>query len=90
MHAHSLVCGNAVCCTDRQDWNDGQSCRMTTQVQTAVQLIMDTQPKGGAAVGSMSREEMVDHIAEDLLGKARVNCGFNNVKPFRGLKCITP
>ncbi len=40
------------------------------QVQTAVQLIMDTQPKGGAAGGGMSREETVDHIAEDLLGKA--------------------
>ena len=39
-------------------------------MQTAIQIIMDTQPKGSAAAGGMSREETVDRIAEDLLGKA--------------------
>ena len=33
---------------------------------------MDTQPKGGAAAGGLSREETVDRIAEDLLAKARI------------------
>ena len=42
------------------------------QVQTGIQIIMDTQPKGGAAAGGTSREEAVDRIAEDLLAKARL------------------
>ena len=42
------------------------------QVQTGMQIIMDTQPKGGAAAGGTSREEAVDRIAEDLLAKARL------------------
>lgn len=32
---------------------------------------MDTQPKGGASAGAMSREETVDRICDDLLAKAR-------------------
>ena len=36
-----------------------------------VALILDTQPKGGAAGGGLSREEAVDRIAEDLLAKVR-------------------
>lgn len=39
------------------------------QVQDVVQLILDTQPKGGAAAGGLSREEEVDAICEDLLSK---------------------
>lgn len=39
------------------------------QVQEAVQLILDTQPKGGAVAGGMSREEVVDGLCEDLLSK---------------------
>ncbi len=39
------------------------------QVQDAVQLILDTQPKGGAAAGGQSREEAVDGLCEDLLSK---------------------
>ena len=34
-----------------------------------MQLILDTQPKGGAAAGGLSREEVVDGIAEDLLAR---------------------
>ena len=41
------------------------------QVAAGVALILDTQPKGGAAGGGLSREEAVDRIAEDLLAKVR-------------------
>lgn len=39
------------------------------QVQAAVQLILDTRPAGVAAVGGLSKEEIVDKICEDLLSK---------------------
>ncbi|KAK9865923.1 hypothetical protein WJX84_001850 [Apatococcus fuscideae] len=42
----------------------------TLQVQAGVQLIVDTQPKGGGGGGRLSREEVVDRICEDLLSKA--------------------
>lgn len=42
---------------------------LVPQVQAAVQLILDTQPKGGVAAGGLSREEVADGIAEDLLAK---------------------
>ena len=41
----------------------------TLQVQAAVQIIMDTQPKGAGGGGGLSREEIVDRICEDLLSK---------------------
>ena len=41
----------------------------TLQVQAAVQIIMDTRPKGGGSGGGLSREEVVDRICEDLLSK---------------------
>ncbi len=41
----------------------------TLQVQAGVQLIVDTQPKGGGGGGRLSREEVVDRICEDLLSK---------------------
>ena len=41
----------------------------TLQVQAAVQIIMDTQPKGTGGGGGLSREEIVDRICEDLLSK---------------------
>lgn len=43
----------------------------TLQVQAAVQIIMDTQPKGAGGGGGLSREEIVDRICEDLLSKVR-------------------
>lgn len=43
----------------------------TLQVQSGVQIIMDTQPKGGGGGTGLSREEVVDHICEDLLSKVR-------------------
>lgn len=43
----------------------------TLQVQAGVQLIVDTQPKGGGGGGRLSREEVVDRICEDLLSKVR-------------------
>ena len=49
-----------------------KTCVAIMQVQTGIQIIMDTQPKGGAAAGGTSREEAVDRIAEDLLAKARL------------------
>lgn len=39
------------------------------QVQEGVSTILDTMPKGGTAVGGLSREEVVDKICEDLLSK---------------------
>ena len=39
------------------------------QVQDAVATILDTMPKGGGGGGGLSREEIVDRICEDLLGK---------------------
>ncbi len=44
----------------------------TLQVQEAVITILDTMPKGGAAAGGLSREEVVDKICEDLLSKVRI------------------
>ena len=41
------------------------------QVQTMIQVIMDTQPNGSAGARDMSRKETVDRIAQDLYGKAR-------------------
>ena len=41
----------------------------TLQVQAGVQLIVDTQPKGGSGGGRLSREQVVDRICEDLLSK---------------------
>ncbi len=56
-------------CTRRSD--AGSELNGCAQVQTGIQIIMDTQPKGGAPAGGTSREEAVDRIAEDLLAKAR-------------------
>ena len=39
------------------------------QVQDGIQLILDTQPKAGAAGGGGSREEVVDALCEELLAK---------------------
>lgn len=39
------------------------------QVQAGMQLILDTQPAGVKAAGGASKEEVVDRICEDLLGK---------------------
>ena len=46
----------------------------TLQVQSAVQIIMDTQPKGAGGGGGLSREEIVDRICEDLLSKVSSSC----------------
>jgi dynein heavy chain len=42
------------------------------QVQAGVQLILDTQPAGAKAAGGESKEEVVDKICEDLLGRVRL------------------
>jgi dynein heavy chain len=42
------------------------------QVQDAMATILDTMPKGGGGGGGLSREEIVDHICQDLLSK--VSC----------------
>jgi len=39
------------------------------QVKDGVTTILDTMPKGAGGGGGMSREEIVDRICEDLLGK---------------------
>lgn len=39
------------------------------QVQDAVMTILDTMPKGGGGGGTMSREDIVDKICEELLAK---------------------
>ena len=41
----------------------------TLQVQDAILTILDTMPKGGGGGGSLSREDIVDKICEELLGK---------------------
>jgi dynein heavy chain len=41
----------------------------TLQVHGVVSTIIDTQPKTGGATGGLSREQVVDGIAQDLLGK---------------------
>ena len=52
----------------------------TLQVQSGVQIIMDTQPKGAGGGGGLSREEIVDRICEDLLSK--VSCLPFSPTPF--------
>ena len=47
----------------------------TLQVQSGVQIIMDTQPKGAGGGGGLSREEIVDRICEDLLSKVIQQAG---------------
>ncbi|KAI3432720.1 hypothetical protein D9Q98_004263 [Chlorella vulgaris] len=39
------------------------------QVQDGLQLILDTQPKSGGGGGGLAREEVVDGVCEELLGK---------------------
>lgn len=51
----------------------------TLQVQAAVQIIMDTQPKGAGGGGGLSREEIVDRICEDLLSKVSNAGGIGNI-----------
>lgn len=51
----------------------------TLQVQAAVQIIMDTQPKGAGGGGGLSREEIVDRICEDLLSKVSNTGGTSNI-----------
>lgn len=41
----------------------------TLQVQEAILTILDTMPKGGGGGGSLSREDVVDKICEELLAK---------------------
>lgn len=42
---------------------------MPMQVQDAIQLILDSRPKGASGGGGGSPEEEVDRICEDLLEK---------------------
>lgn len=37
--------------------------------------ILDTMPKGSGGGGGLSREEIVDHICQDLLSKVRLSGG---------------
>jgi hypothetical protein len=39
------------------------------QVQDAVQLVLDTRPKAGGTAGGQPREQVVDGVCEELLGK---------------------
>jgi dynein heavy chain len=41
----------------------------TLNVQDVVSTIIDTQPKTGGSSGGLSREQVVDNICQDLLGK---------------------
>lgn len=38
-------------------------------LQAGIQLILDTRPAGTKAAGGVSKEEVVDKICQDLLGK---------------------
>lgn len=38
-------------------------------MREGLSTILDTMPKGGSGGGGLSREQLVDHIAEDLLAK---------------------
>jgi hypothetical protein len=42
------------------------------QVQTAVQLVLETRPQGGSAGGGTSREDIVDKLCEELLSKVKL------------------
>jgi hypothetical protein len=54
------------------------------QVQDSLQLILDTQPKSGGGGGGLAREEVVDGVCEELLGKVGVREGGRKKKRAGG------
>ena len=60
----------ARCCVGR--WAACLPVVVGVQVREGLSTILDTMPKGGGGGGGLSREQLVDHIAEDLLAKVRM------------------
>lgn len=56
---------------------------MWRQVQTAVQLVVETRPQGGSASGGASREDIVDKLCEELLSKVTLCQRLSAVSPVQ-------